>query len=199
MFMGLTLFMMTAIQTMRPAQASETYTLIYGNRNVFRCCASYLINEDKREANRVQIANVNAPRISNPLSPSGEWRFAYVRTNLPGYQVYLVPTNGEAPRKLPSVVGLSEWMHWGAEEDTLYYLGRVSSYETAFHKISPNDPQPVQLSRFQFEFGRVRSIQQQPLPNTGGFSPYMLFVWSVLSLTIAGGLHHSLVSRDVLA
>lgn len=181
---GLGLFIAVWVRGLQPAETKGLYRVVYGDLHGRYCCASFMINEEKRTANRVQVGVIEQPTDQTPISPSGAWQFAYVQTPRQ-WVVYLIPQGGGEPLRLPNEVGNSWLMHWGSRSDTLYFLQRGMNFRSALFRATPAAPQPVKITRYIF--GEVRSIHEQPLPTTH-FTPYGLLFMCINILVIGGAL-----------
>jgi hypothetical protein len=185
LLLGGLLFSLTLIRTLQPRQSVGLYQVVYGDLHGLQCCAAYLINEPRHQANRVRVGLIKQDEDDpSNVSPSGDWKFVNVLVSLNNtYRAYFIPTDGRPPMALPPQVGDGWYAHWDGQQDVLYYFAREGlDFESALFRISPSEPQPVRLSNYMF--GLIRTFQQQPLPTTH-FSPWALLFISINLLVIA--------------
>lgn len=175
------------IRWVQPARTEHTYLTIYGSQSIFDCCHTYMVNEEKREANRVRVGSTEQPTVVSPFSPDGRWRFAQTQLSR-SVVVYLIPLPVGEIVRLPEEVGEGIEYFWSAEEPVLYY-SRLLPKENmlAYYRVSPYEREPVQLT--DPIFGFVRSTSQRGLPYTE-FDPTIPLVYSMLVLFVAGGLSY---------
>ena len=184
---SLSIFIPTVLRTIQPQESTGLYQVIYGDTFPRVCCSAFLINEERREANRVRLGVADQPAAVSQISPSNDWRFANVSTPQ-GNRSYLIPLDGSDPMRLPEAVNNVEDAFWSTQADVLFYLQRNEFLTTALFRLTPDNPDPVRLSRYQFF--NIRTIHEQPLPTTS-FTPLVLLFYTVNMLVIAGGLRHS--------
>jgi hypothetical protein len=185
---GVFLFGITVLRWIQPAQTEGLYLTIYGSRYGLTCCATYMIDEDKRRASRVRVGSTRQPSDHNPVSPDGEWMYARTRLSR-SWAMYLIPLNGGEIIKLPDEVADGNSFFWSLEEGTqkLYYSRSIPGESQAYYRVTPVEHNPVQLTDPMFDF--VRATYQEGLPYTT-FSPWIPLFYSMLVLFAAGSLSY---------
>lgn len=173
------------IKTLQPAETDQSFMLIYADYHGTICCSAFLINETRRMANRVDLGTFQQADLADRVSPDGRWRWANVRTPT-GYTLYLLRNDIDAPPlRMPESVTRIYEIYWG-EPDVLYYLAApLGGYELALFRLKPDDPQPILLTDYQFEPGRVRSVQEYRLDHSLSWSPWLGYLLAFSAL-IAG-------------
>ena len=185
LLMGLLLYATITVRMVQPSNPVQTYIVIVGNRPGGLCCYTYMVNPVKNEAHRVRLSVIEQPVATSSISPSGRWRYAHVSTQT-GRLVYLIRLDDDGFLRLPEDVGQGRYVHWDATRDILYFIGRGPASAAALHRLTPQNPDPVRLTSYLFE--DVRAIHQQPIPHLPDFAPWLLVVWAINVLVLAGAL-----------
>lgn len=186
--MGLSLFALTLLRWVQPAETQRHYQVVYGAVHG-KCCSVYVVNERTRQANRAQIGLVQQNDIWDSLSPSRQWKFANVQLSIGSdYQAYFIPLAGGDLIPIPASSAQGWFYHWSSREDTVYWLGRSHSFQSALFRANPQNPTPQRLTDYSLD--NVRTIQEQPLPLLPAFTPWVMLFWSLNVLFIAGGLKY---------
>lgn len=181
---GVFLFGITVLRWVQPARTDGLYLTIYGSRSVFDCCHTYMVNEDKRQANRVRVGSSEQPTILSPISADGMWMYARTRLST-SWALYLIHLPTNTILRAADEAAEGETYFWSSTDNILYYARVVPGESMAYYQVSPQALTPVRLT--DPIFGFVRSTSQRGLPYTE-FDPLIPMLYAVLVLFVAGGL-----------
>lgn len=185
---GFFLFVITVARWIQPPRPEKLYLTVYGSRYGLSCCVTYMVDEDKRRASRVQVGSTRQPTDNNPISPDGTWMYARTRLSR-SWAMYLVSLPDGGVVRLPDQVAEGNTFFWSLEEgkNKLYYARSIPGESLAYYVVRPDQHSPIQLTNPMFDF--VRATYQERLPYTT-FSPWIPLLYSLLMLFVAGGITH---------
>lgn len=165
------LLLVSGIRLTRPAESTASYLMVYGDLPTHECCGMYALNPRTQYINRVQLAIMPQLPNTDDHSASGLWRYATVDTNrdLVGY---LIPQDGRPPLRLPNQVKQGWYFQWAESQDELYYMAWDDGLNSALYRIIPPNTTPQRLSAPLFS--GVRAIQEQTLPPSEHFTPWVI-------------------------